>query len=986
MLFATISVAAQEYSISGKILDTKTGKPIELATIRLMKGDSTFVSGENTDANGAFSLKIKSPGKYILKLSFIGYISQTRNVTLSASNKTTNLGSVSLKANDVILKQATVTTHVAKMEVKGDTFVYNAAAYRVPEGSTLEALVEKLPGAEVDDDGGIKINGKTVSQIRVDGKDFFKGDTKVAMKNLPVELVDKVKAYDKESDYTKQTGIDDGNEETVLDLNLKKKLKSTWFSNIDLGLGNKNRYKENLFINRFTDNTRLTAFGSLNNVNDRGFGGGGPRFRGGGGGGLTASKMAGIDGFWNNGLKEDSARFFQIGGNFRFSHSNSDNLTKSNSETFLSSSTSSSFANSMSHSFNKSTNFNVGANLQWRPDSMTWFSFRPSYSHSSSNGESGSRSVTFNSDPYAIDGIQSPLDSMFASSSATNANPELVAIAVNRSNRQSLTDSKSNNLGGELNVTRRLNNKGRSVSVRTEANYSNSKSHSYSINDIYYYQKIRQSYNNQYTDAPSKSWDYSARLSYSEPLIKNWYFQGSYQYEYKYSDRDRNLFQLDSLQGWGVGNLNPIGSLPDGDSLNIAKNWENSQYATYKNYIHTINLGFRYTTKEINFSAGIRLQPQTTKLAYQKSSLDTVVTRNVFNIAPDLRFRYRFSQYTRLDFRYRGSSSQPSMTDLLDITDTSDPLNISKGNPGLKPSWSNDFRLFFNTYTQTHQQSFVTGLNFSQTSNSISSAVVYDESTGVRTTKPENINGNWNTSGFFGYNRGFGSDNQVTMSTSTNLSYSNSVGYMSMNNANSQKNTVKTVNLGERLRGTYRLDAFEIGLNGTFNFSKSRSKLQSQSNMETYTFSYGGNLQYTTSWNTSISTDIAMNSRRGFSDNSMNTNELIWNAQISQSFLTGKPLTLSIQFYDLLHKQSNISRTINAQMRQDTWSNAINNYFMVHVIYRLNIFGGTQGRIRMGGDRDRRDRDGDRMGGNDSGRGDRGNMGGGGGFGGGGRM
>src|SRR5574344_2622496 len=151
-LFATISVTAQEYSISGKILDAKTGKPIELATIRLMKGDSSFVSGENTSANGSFSLKIKSPGKYILKLSFIGYISQTRNVTLSASSKTASVGNISLKTNDVILKQATVTTHVAKMEVKGDTFIYNAAAYRVPEGSTLEALVEKLPGAEVDDD------------------------------------------------------------------------------------------------------------------------------------------------------------------------------------------------------------------------------------------------------------------------------------------------------------------------------------------------------------------------------------------------------------------------------------------------------------------------------------------------------------------------------------------------------------------------------------------------------------------------------------------------------------------------------------------------------------------------------------------------------------------------------------------------------------------------------------------------------------------
>ncbi len=959
---------AQEYTISGKLVDSKTTEAIEMAGVRLMKNDSTYVDGVATSSTGDFSFNLKEAGKYIIKYTSMGYFTKYSNITLTKQKKNIALGNIPLSVNAIALQQATVTTHVAQVEVKEDTFVYNAAAYRTPDGSTLEALVDKLPGAEVEDDGTIKINGKTVSQILIDGKDFFKGDTKTAMKNLPVDLIDKIKSYDKQSDYTKQTGIDDGNEETVLDVGMKQKLKSSWISNIDLAAGNKNRYADRIFISRFTDNSRISAVGNMNNVNDRGFRGGGPGFRG-GGSGLTASRSGGIDGFWNNGLKEDSAHYFQIGGNFRINHSSSDNLTRSNSETFLTTGANS-FANSNSQSYGKNNNFNVGMNLEWKPDSMTTFHLRSNYSHSSNDNSSIGHTATFNSDPYELG--ESPLDSMFWYNDPTQISQAFQAIATNRNNRMSLSDGNSNQLNGEFNLTRRLGKKGRSISLRGSAGYTSSKSKSYSISDIYYYQRSSQTYNNQYTNAPSKSRNYSGQLSYSEPLWKDWYLQSSYEYQYRYSDRERNLYQLDSLQDWGIGNLNPIGSLPEDDSLNYVRNMKNSQYATYKNYIHDINIGIRYSTKNINFHAGVRLQPQHTNLAYQKSTMDTVVTRDVFNIAPNVRFRYRFNQLTRLDFRYRGSSSQPSMTDLLDVEDDSDPLNISKGNPGLKPSWTNDFRLFFNSYTQKHQQTVFFNLNFNQTSNSISNAMTYDEETGVRTTRPENINGNWSTNTFGGYNRAFGKDNQFNMHVGGNFGYSNNVGYMrTSSTADSEKNTVKTLNAGTRLRGSYRWDLFEFGLNGSLNYSKSRSQLSAASNLETFRFAYGCNLQYTTPWNTGISTDIAMNSRRGYDDASMNTNELVWNAQISQT-LFNKTTTISIQFYDLLHQQSNISRTINAQMRRDTWSNAINSYFLVHLIYRLNIFAGNKGKLNG----DRGNRDGDRERGGYRG-GDRGGFGGG---------
>lgn len=373
--------AANQYTLTGIIKDAKSQEPLPMAGIRLMTSDSTYVTGAASETNGSFTLKVANKGKYILKFSSIGFLEKYVNVSLS-SQKEVNLGNISLSVNDIALKETTVSIHVPPVQTSKDTFIYNAAAYRTPDGSTLEALVEKLPGAEVSDDGSIKINGKTVSQILIDGKDFFKGDTKIAMKNLPVDLVNKIKAYDKQSDYTKQTGIDDGNEETVLDVGLKQKLKSSWISNIDAGIGNKDRYADKIFVTRFTDRSRIAAFGSINNINDQGFQNGSPNFLE-GNRGLTASRSVGLAGHWNNGIKEDSAHYFQIQGDFRFSYTNKDNLTQSNSETFLTEGKS--FSNSSSHSFNKNKNLNMGFNLEWNPDTATFVHLRPRFSHSSSD-------------------------------------------------------------------------------------------------------------------------------------------------------------------------------------------------------------------------------------------------------------------------------------------------------------------------------------------------------------------------------------------------------------------------------------------------------------------------------------------------------------------------------------------------------------------------------------------------------------------------
>jgi hypothetical protein len=385
------------------------------------------------------------------------------------------------------------------------------------------------------------------------------------------------------------------------------------------------------------------------------------------------------------------------------------------------------------------------------------------------------------------------------------------------------------------------------------------------------------------------------------------------------------------------------------------------------------------------FNFGFQVIPQKSHYIQDYQGVHADTTRTVTNFAPTLDFRWRRSQQSQLRFNYRANNRQPSISDLLDIVDDSNPLAIRRGNPGLKPSFTQNFRLNYNDYFQKHQQSIGAFLNFSTTSNSVSNkTTLIDEKTGKTVTRPENINGNWNGMAFLMFNTALDSAAYFNLNTTTNLSYNHNVGYVSVgSNRESQESVTKSLGIGERLAASYRNDWFEFELNGSVNYQRNRSELQENNNLDTWQFTYGAMVGVTAPWGTQMTTGMNMQSRRGYNDSSMNTNELIWNAQISQSFLRGNALTLSLQFYDILHEQSTVSRTLTAMQRSDTEYNAITNYAMLHVIYRTNVFGGGQNGFFGGrGGRGQGGRGG--FGGPGGGRGGRGGGGfGGGGFGGG---
>lgn len=935
MAISAISAFAQSGSgratVTGTVLDGGDKSPVMQATVQILSlKDSTMVKGNVSDLDGNFALSVR-PGKYLLKISYIGYTTFFRQIEMTRNKPRLNVGNIELQADAIMLGEAVVVAQAPEVTAAEDTLVYNSSAYRVPEGSALEELVKKLPGAEVDENGKITINGKEIKKIMIDGKEFFADDPNIAMKNLPVNIIDKVRAYDKQSDLARATGIDDGEEETVLDLSVKPGMNKGWFGNADLAAGTEDRYSGKIMLNRFWGDNQFTVIGSMNNVNDQGYPGGGGGFRWGGQNGLTAIKMGGFN-------FSTTSEKLETGGSVNFNYKDADIISKQASETFVSSDNSS-FQNALIAQRNKNTALTADFRIEWRPDTMTMLLVRPRLSYGDTDNTESSNSGTFNAEP------QNTTDELIAAIQEGNLT-DLMAEEniVNTIIRNSLSKSSDFNVGGSVMFNRRLGKAGRNINFRGTYNYTNSSSEQFSTSETEYFQMTdeeRLEILNRYISTPTLNNNFSARVSYSEPIFKGGFLQFSYNFQYRYSTTDNSTYTMPN--DWTIDN-------GYGGEYTGVLDKENSKSAHYTYYNHQAELALRWIREKMRLNVGVSFQPQKTELSYKKGDLDTVTVRNVFNFTPTLDFRYKFNKTSQLRINYRGRSSQPSMTDLLPVEDTTDPLNIRRGNPGLKPSFTNSFRAFYNTFNTETQRGMVAHVSFSNTMNSVSSRRVYNETTGGYITTPENINGNWNLFSMLGSNTAL-RNKKYTINTFTTASYNNIVSYISDNTetTNDDRNKTRQLRLGERLRGTYRTDWWEVSLNGSLNYTHSRNNYQEQNNMDTYDFSYGASTNIRLPWNMSIATDLSQNSRRGYSDNSMNRDELIWNAQISQDFLKGNAATVSIQFYDILRNQSNVSRAITAAMRSDTEYNAIYSYCMVHFIYRLNLFGGKNGGPSMRG-------------------------------------
>ena len=884
-------------TISGNVIESETKEAVLQATVQLLLlPDSTYIAGAATVAQGKFTLPKVQAGNYILKVSYIGFQSKLIPFQLTGRNLNVSAGTIELESDAILLQEAVIVAEAPPVTVVEDTVIYAASAYRTAEGAMLEELVKKLPGAEVSEEGKITINGKEVKKIMVDGKEFFSDDPQVSMKNLPVNMVENVKAYDRKSDMARITGIDDGEEETVLDLTVKKGMKQGWIGNLITGYGSEERYEAGVMVSRFKDDASFSVVGSANNTNSQGFsefGDAGQGMNAGRDGrGVTSIRSLGMN------FAKDTKKL-QVGGNVQYGYSDNDAYRKSSTERFFGNE--SSYGNSINSSNRKRHDVRVDFRLEWRLDTMTTIIFRPGASYSQTNSSSTSWSQSFDNNRKI----------------------------VNDKDGNSFNERDNFSINGRLEMYRKLNSKGRNISLTGRFGYSDSETNGNSFSETNFYKNEEPDsllIIDRRTDRNSDSRNWSASASYTEPIFKNYFLQ--FRYEFAHRKRLSQSLIYDNLS-----------EFPDVYVDSLSSRVENF-YNT-----HTFDASVRAIHAKMMYSAGLSLTPQSSlsETTIGPNASNHLPKQNVLNFSPQIMFRYMFNRQHVLMFRYWGRSQEPEIEDLQEVIDQTDPLNIRYGNPNLKPSFTHSVMMFYNKYIPEHMRSYAMNMFYSRTSNSVSNKSSIDPNTGGIVSRRVNVNGNWNARGFLSFNTPL-KNKKFTVSSNTNAGLSDVVSYTSIDRKSqaSQESELSTTHnflMGERLTGNYRTDNFDISLNASINYNLARNSKKKDSNRETFDYYFGGSTNITLPWQLYFSTDINLRLKDGYSGN-LNNSETIWNAQVSKNILKNNAGTIRFKIYDILQQQSNLTRSISEAMLSDTESNTLGSYFMVHFVYRFNTLGG----------------------------------------------
>ena len=904
--------------LRGRVLDATLQDSLPGVHVRLLAVDGKVVKMTQTDDDGQYVLPNVAVGQYTMRFTCMGFLEESLRLNVTRKSANLMLGDVYLYENSTLMREAVVHGQMAEMTVSADTLVYNAEAFKLQEGAMVDELVRKLPGIEVDDNGKYTLNGRPVTQVLVDGKEFFGRDMQATLDNLPADMIDKIKSYDRQSDAARITGIDDGEERVVLDLSIKKNRKRGWMSNLQGAYGTHDRMSGRLMASRFIKDQKVTLVGNAGNT---------------GGNGNTTSGNVGLT---QNFERKDR---LQLNGGLQTSLRKSKSETASSTESFENKRAA--YQAQARRQTSHSGNLHLQYKIEWTPDTLTNILVRPDFQWGKGSSNANRVGASMRKDPLPlVPEMRDVLEDWSMVPDSIRVNRRLGASHATQDNVQA---------SGSVQVHRRLKKSGRSVAMNLNAGFQHgtSDNDSYSQTDYYLlravsgedsvYQKT------QFNNADNRSRNASARFSYTEPIGRQIYLQTSYQYSWRQSERERNvssIFGLDNRLG-GVTQDNYRGmeylSVPDTAQQGRTEN-------IYQN--HNVNLQLRIVRPRYLLTVGAMVQPQRSQVDYTKGVRHYEVARTVVNASPTLNFKYRFSKREQFNARYHASTGQPTITDLIpDTLSNADPLNIRLGNPGLKPSFTQTIHADYRKSLTELQRSYAANMDFHVTQNSVSSRTEYNELTGGRVTTPQNVNGNWNGSASFNFNTALRGDKRFRINSNTQGSMTNAVGYVYRSKlAETVKNKTRGASVRQGLRLTFRTDWLELNAQGAFRYSHTHSTSTSAGKMDTYRFNYGGSALVRLPWNMTLSTSIDEQCRRGYASSNMNTNELIWGFQISQSLLPKKNLTLSLRAVDLLDRRSDVSRTITTTARTDTRTSMVNSYFLASVSYRFRQFGGSSGR------------------------------------------
>ena len=907
---------------------------------------------------------VKQAGNYLVKVEADDYV--TKYVPLEVKKiykreryltmKTIYLHTVP-KKNEIELDEFVVVATKLKFYMNGDTLVYDADAFNLAEGSMLGALVRQLPGVELEKGGVIKVNGKQVDALLLNGKNFFDSDRELLLENMPAYMVKNIQSYERVPESVKGSPRErTAKKELVMNVKLKREYAIGWIANAEGGAGTTffrnqegkldTKYMGRLFGLRFTDNSRINLYANVNNLNDTR----GPGYEGEWGelsqsGGITKTYSAGGNYMRD---KEESYRYM---GSVNGSYTDTDNSSNTSSATFLEGGDtySRSFQSSRNYSWNIDTNHDFtldGSRGLGETFKHFYLTFRPTFSYRKWDNRGNNGSVTLMEDVASQLG-KAWMDSIMA----PNAGELLKKYAINRT----ITSSKG---------------RGHTANGGIEGFFSATPAHDdyLDLGLVYGYQFTDQKndnyehymldypsgqqasdFRNRYNPTKERSQQINAGANMGWAIDQNQTHRinMSYNFSYNYNDNNQSLYLLNKLKEWAdpTDDTHPLGTLPSMDEMLTTLDANNSSHSKTKTYNHQTHIDYSFTPgyetpddafNQLTFSFAIPVIREI--LDYQRGTqVDTLMKRNTAFINPSVIFSHEEYKKNRgFSVDYNMTTAAPGMTSLLNIRDDSNPLYITLGNPHLKNERGHNFSAIY--HCKFHKMFFNVSASGHIRENAVASGFIYDKETGVRTVMPENVNGNWSMNSHIGINAALDKDDKWRLAQSVSYTHNNSVDLSGTSESMvASKSVVKSDNINENLSLTWRPSSkYEFGTNGNLAYQHSGSDREGFTPMNVYTFQYGARAQLELPLNFQVSTDITMYSRRGYSEPSMNTNELVWNARLAKRLMKGK-LTIMFDGFDLLGKLSNVQRSVNAQGRTETFYNVIPSYGILHAIYRINV-------------------------------------------------
>lgn len=907
-LFPITLFAQQRVDVTGKTLvvsNNGEGQEVLPYTniLVLEAGDSTLVKGVMSDAGGNFRLSFhaKKESPYLLKVSYIGMKPEFR--ALNTGKTKIHVGNIVL-TEGLELSEVVVTAPIKEVELVGDTTVINADAYRIPEGSNLEELVKKIPGLEYDRQNKTLVyNGLPIAEINVNGEAFFAGNHALALDNLPADLVSRIKVYDKRSEMEKFMGIKTGEENYVLDLQTKKEFNGTLMTSVAAGKGNNKKKEAELISNFFkTGGENLSVIAKSGNRNM-----------------TSANKDNRQDNVAVNFLKKFGKKI-HLNGNVMYSNAINGNEGTSYYEQYLKTGNRYRYATSDRHNTNRMASTMLS--MKWNIDKMTLLNLSGSFSAMKGTNGSDSRQATYNENPE--------LDITAPFNGEENGQTEN-DIRVNgiRMNSRSTSANRQYFLNADL--TRRLNEKGSSLGLTMQYSEGRGKNEAFSVSSTTYYQLQDEwgndsvLYRNQYYDSPNRNRKFSLGLILTQPLHKSLRAQLSYKFRRENQNNDRNTYDLSRF--FDGTDDEPLYTLPEGYEAAYTDSLSNRSRS--HTTAHEVALHLNYTDRTWEINAGLSVVPERQSLDQKTGRMQADTLRTSVNYYPAVTVLWH-KKKTRVQLSYEGDTKQPGLTELLTLTDNSDPLNITRGNPSLRPSYNQRVRL--------EARDTKIGLNgdmtWANTVNSVTRAVTYNTQTGGIESYPVNVNGNWNARATVRYQKRI--KRRFSVTARTGASFSQNVSLINEGQQEMpERSTTHNTTLNANLRFGYQPQWGGFDLTGDWRFRHSTNLLRETGD---YTRDYrlGVNAYADLPGGIQLRSDVDYSFRNGTNITPGEDDQVVWNASLSWRFLKQKKAELSFYWADILSQKKNFTRSVSSSGLSERHTQQIGSWFMLSFKYRFN--------------------------------------------------